>query len=248
MNVKLKRDEQITPFLRGKLKIIQKREGARFSLDPIWLAHFVRKRDYLNIAELGCGTGIALFILSLRFPQAQLFGVEILRRYADMAQRSAILNDLSDRVRIVCGDYREIGILSEPAIYDLVVANPPYLPVNRVRQTFDNELATFRYEMTSTLDDVVRAASYLLKPAGDFAVIFDAQRISDLIYALEKADLGVYRMRLVHGYIDRGAERVMIEAKKGRHPATMVEPPLIVHGTDKKFSDEVESYIEGNAL
>ena len=248
ISVELKSDEQITPFLRGKLKIIQKQKGARFSLDPIWLAHFVRKRDYRNVAELGCGTGIALFILGLRFPKANLFGVEILERYADMAKRSAKLNSMLNRTEIVSGDYREMKKLREPAVFDLVIANPPFLPLSRVRKTLDAELAVFRYELKSTLDDVTRAASYLLKLGGDFVIVFDAQRVSDLLCSLERANLGVRRVRMVHAHIDRPAERILVEAKKGKNPTATVEPPLIVHGLDKKFSDEVESYIEGRAL
>ena len=246
--VEIKRGEQITPFFRGRLKIIQKTTGPRFSLDPIWLAHFVRRRAYSKIAELGCGTGIALFTLALRFPRAKLFGIEILERYADMAARTAELNGLSSRVHIVCGDFRNIRRFSKPSLFDLVISNPPFLPEGRVRRTKDPELAIFRYEITSAIDDVVRAAGYLLKPSGDFVIIFDARRVSDLIAELRRAGFGIYRMRFVHPFADRAAERVMVEAKKGKRPTATVEPPLVVHGEGKKFSDEVDSYVEGLAL
>jgi len=247
-DVELKPDEQITPFLRDRLKIIQKKRGVRFSMDPIWLAHFVRRRAYRSVAELGCGTGIALFILGLRFPKARMFGIEILERYADMAARAAVLNGFERRCNIVCGDFRNIRKFAKPASFDLVVSNPPFLPEGRVRRTKDPERATFRYEITSSIDDVVRAAGYLLKQGGDFAIIFDAQRVSDLIYGLRKEGFGIRRMRFVHPLCHRSAERVMVEAKKGRNPTVSVEPPLVVHGEDKKFSDEVEDYLEGRAL
>jgi len=247
-DVEIKRGEEITPFLRDRLKIIQKTTGPRFSLDPIWLAHFVRKRSYKNIAELGCGTGVALFTLALRFPRSKLFGIEILDRYADMATRSASLNSLSDRTYIVCGDFRNIKKFAKPSSFDLVIANPPFLPEGRIRRTKNSELAIFRYEITSAIDDVIRAASYLLKQNGDFVIIFDARRVSDLISELRGLGLGVHRVRFIHPLPGRPAERVMVEAKKGKKPTATVEPPLIVHGKEKKFSAEVEAYVEGLAL
>ena len=64
-------------FLNGRLTVYQHKTGYRFSIDAILLAGYVRPKAGDRLIDLGCGCGIIALILAHRYPNLQLFGVEI---------------------------------------------------------------------------------------------------------------------------------------------------------------------------
>ena len=83
--------------------IIQHEDEFRFSLDAVLLAHFATLRPHARIVDLGCGGGaVALFLLSRGADTVD--GIELNPRLAAMAERTAKLNGLSGRLKVVCGD------------------------------------------------------------------------------------------------------------------------------------------------
>ena len=103
MNDLVRPDERIDEF--SGLKVIQKTDGPRFSIDAILLARFctVKKGDL--VADLGTGTGIIPLLLASNTKAEQIVGVEIQEELADLARRNAVLNGLEDRIRILQGDF-----------------------------------------------------------------------------------------------------------------------------------------------
>jgi len=75
---RLKRDgETIDEFFQGRLKILQKERGYRFSVDALLLADFATLQRGNRLVDLGAGSGIISLILALRFPETSITEVEI---------------------------------------------------------------------------------------------------------------------------------------------------------------------------
>ena len=92
--------------IRG-LQVIQREDEFRFSLDAVLLAHFATVRSIAKAADLGAGTGaVGLFLLARG--AAYVSGVEMNQRLADMMERTAKLNGLSDRLKAICGNVNRI--------------------------------------------------------------------------------------------------------------------------------------------
>jgi tRNA1(Val) A37 N6-methylase TrmN6 len=79
-------DETIDEILGGKLRIIQKQKGYRFSLDAFLLAHFIRLKKGEHIIDLGTGSGVIAIIMGARKGCGRAVGVDIQEDLVDMAK------------------------------------------------------------------------------------------------------------------------------------------------------------------
>ena len=64
IEVPLQEGEELAQLFDGRLRIIQKKEGYRFSLDAILLAHFTSLIKAHSIVDLGTGSGIIPLVLA----------------------------------------------------------------------------------------------------------------------------------------------------------------------------------------
>lgn len=60
-----------------------------------------------SILEIGCGSGATLLDLAKRFPQAELYGIDVAPENIDVALGDARSGGVDDRVHLAVGDYRE---------------------------------------------------------------------------------------------------------------------------------------------
>ncbi|MCD7832772.1 MAG: tRNA1(Val) (adenine(37)-N6)-methyltransferase [Lachnospiraceae bacterium] len=239
MEVHLKEDEHLDDLYRNGLRIIQSEHLFRFGMDAVLLSGFARVKEGGQALDLGTGTGIIPILLSAKTPGRHFTGLEISPASADMAARSVLLNDLSDRIAIVKGDIREADALFAPASFDTITSNPPYLKDSHGLLNPDLEKAAARHEVLCTLEDVVRAAVKLLVPGGHFYMVHRPFRLAEIICVLSRYRLEPKRMRLVYPYVDKEPNMVLIEAVRGGRARMTVEKPLIVYDQPGVYNREI---------
>ncbi|MEK7841400.1 MAG: methyltransferase, partial [Deltaproteobacteria bacterium] len=89
----------------GEFRIIQKKNGYRFSDDSVQLANFVLPLKPDNsVIDLGAGSGVISLILAQKSQIKNIVGMEIQEGLADIAKRNVVFNNLSSRIKIVKGD------------------------------------------------------------------------------------------------------------------------------------------------
>ncbi len=86
--------------------------------------------------------------------------------------------------------------------------------------------AIARHEVLCTLDDVAREAAKLLRPGGRFYMVHRPHRLIEIITALTKYKLEPKRMKMVHPFVDKEANMVLIEAVRGGKSMIKVEARL----------------------
>ena len=232
--------------LRGfDLRVIQPREGYRFSLDPLLLAAFAVVGEGGRVIDLGAGTGIIPLLMARRCDSAQIVGVEMQEEMATLAGRNVVLNGLSDRVEIICCDILSLRKRFPASSFDLVVANPPYRKhgTGRISPKAGRDRA--RHETTATLADFLETAKYLVSPTGTIAFIYHPIRLVEFCTAAAGMKLALLRLRMVHGNSGAAARMVLLELVKGRRGDLEVLPPLFVYGADGEYSAEVKSILSG---
>lgn len=237
MNEAMKRPgETIDPILDGKLKIIQKEKGYRFSVDALLLAHFVRLGTKDRLLELGAGSGVISLILARRWRCEGVVGVEIQGDLHEMARRSAALNGLADRVRMVHGDVRDIGRFLAAQSFDVVVFNPPYRKIRSGRLNPDDQKARARHEIAGRIEDFLKAAAWALKTAGRVFAICPASRTAELFDRMRAFRLEPKRVTVVYSYATSEGEFVLAEGRKGGREAVKFLPPLVIYERTGEYS------------
>lgn len=236
-------DETLDELLRGRLRLLQPRQGARVTADPLYLADFAAAARGERVADLGCGTGVLALALLLRRPRATAVGVEIVPRLVSLARRNAALNGLEARLEIVEADLRAAGLAAES--FELVVANPPYFAgEGRAAKGEERQLA--RSEIACRLDELLAAARRLLAPRGELCVIVPAERVAELCLGCEAVGLAPRALRFVHSVTGEPARRLLLRAGRDYRGTPEVLAPLVVHGADRRqYTDEAAAILDG---
>jgi tRNA1Val (adenine37-N6)-methyltransferase len=236
----IKAGETVDDILGGRLKILQKEKGYRFSLDSLLLAHFIRLKRNNRVVDLGTGSGIIALILTYRFDLHDVIAVEVQAKLVDMAQRSIRLNGLESRVDIRQGDVREVRNFLDPQSFDVAIFNPPYRKLSSGRINLDEEKAVARHEIMGSIADFLSSAKYLLKDTGSVFLIYPARRGVELFYRMRLNSIEPKRIRMVHSDSSSGAEFILTEGVKGGGEELIVMPPLFIYHEKGTYSREME--------
>ena len=239
MIIELKSDERLDDLQRNGYQIIQKKNGFCFGMDAVLLSGFARVKQGEKAIDLGTGTGIIPILLEAKYEGEHYTGLEIQDEMADMAARSVALNHLEEKVSIVKGDIKEASWLFGAASFDVVTSNPPYMNDAHGLKNPDLPKAIARHEVLCTLDDVAREAAKLLRPGGRFYMVHRPHRLIEIITALTKYKLEPKRMKMVHPFVDKEANMVLIEAVRGGKSMIKVEAPIVVYREPGVYTQEI---------
>ena len=196
--------------------------------DSFLLSAFPALKPGLRVCDLGSGTGLLSTLLLQRRPDLCVTGVELLPEAVRLARSGSEANGLTDRQTFLEGDLRNIRNLLPAGGFDLVVCNPPYYPAESGALSPDNARRAARSETACTLEDVCRAAAYLLRWGGSFCLVHKPERLTDLLCALRPAGLEPKRLRLVEARPGRAPSLVLLECRRGGKPGLIVLPPLVL--------------------
>ena len=229
--------------LENGYRIWQESEAFCFGIDAVLLAHYPVLKDGDRAIDLCTGNGVIPLIMHGtardEAKRASFKGLEIQVDAADLARESILLNGLSDDIGIVTGDVKEAANLFGAASFSLVTCNPPYTPGGGGLHGEDDRKTIARHEILCTLEDIVAAASKLLRMKGRFAMIHRPSRLAEIFACMRTHGLEPKRMRMVYPFVDKAPNLVLIEAVKGGGPQLNVDPPLIVYEKDGQYTLEV---------
>ena len=100
--------ETIDRVFDGRVAVVQRLDGFRFSLDSLLLARFVEVRGRERVVDLGAGNGVISLSLAVLNDGVAVMGVELQQAMVERAIRGATLNGVGERVRILAGDVRNV--------------------------------------------------------------------------------------------------------------------------------------------
>ena len=233
----LTRNERLDDLqYRGRF-IIQRADMFCFGIDAVLLARFPSYRVHDRVLDLGTGTGVLPLLMVDHV--AHVTAVEIDDTLADMARRSVAMNDLTAKITIRQGDYRDMAHLYPRGRFDLVLANPPYYAVGRGRENALSPLAKARHEITATLRQVVAAARYALRFRGRLAMVHLPERFDEISAALYETGMAIKRARLVEPRRGKPPCLLLVEAMAGGAPgAIRWLPTLTIYDAAGDYTSE----------
>lgn len=233
--------ERLDDLIIGGMKLWQRTDQFRFSIDAVILSHFVTVKKGRHYGDLGTGTGVIPLVLAARGAE-HITGFELNPVTAQLAVRNVMLNGQDKTITIVEADYCRLPMAEYNGRFDGLIVNPPYFEVNTgaAPQSEGRELAL--HEAHTTIEDVCGAAARLLKFKGHLWMIYRAERLTDALVALRSSKLEPKRMRMVHSTVGKPAKLVLIEATNGGRSGLNVEAPLYIYEQPDQYSEEVLSW------
>lgn len=239
MDVLIKQGESVCDLQRKGYKIIQDKDKFCFGMDAVLLSDFASVNTSEKVADFGTGTGILPILLEAKTEGEDFVGLEIQPESVEMAERSVALNELQDKIKIVEGDIKNASEIFGKATFDVVVTNPPYMSENNGIENPDEPKAIARHELKCTLEDVIREAAAVLKPKGRFYMVHRPRRLAEAIELMKKYHIEPKKIRMVHPFLEKPANMVLIEGSRGGKPMMKIEEPLIVYEEPDKYTKEI---------
>ncbi|MCI6464610.1 MAG: tRNA1(Val) (adenine(37)-N6)-methyltransferase [Faecalicatena sp.] len=230
MITKLRPGERIDDLQLDGYEIIQDPERFCFGIDAVLLSDFVKVKQDETVLDLGTGTGILPILLAAKTKGRHFTGLEIQEESADMARRSVMHNGLEDKIDIVTGDIKEAAEILEPAFFDVIVTNPPYMLNQHGLKNPQDAKAIARHEILCTLDDILRESGKMLRESkGRFYMIHKPFRLAEIMVKMNQYKIEPKRLQFIHPYVDKEPTMVLIEGMKGGRSRVKIEPPIIMY-------------------
>ena len=238
MNIVLENGERIEDLQCRGLKIIQNKDLYTFTGDSVVLANFVDIKAKDKCVEIGAGSGVISILLTAKTPVQNIKAFELQPSMADLAKKNVLLNDLDDKIEVICDDVKNFGKYIEKASVDVVFSNPPYMKSGLEQK--EDVRAIARHDKTLPIEMLCSSTSQMLKMGGKFYVVYTAERTAELVVTLAKNNLEPKRMF----FTENGKGRVVlvvIEAVKGGKKGVKVLPQLTTNDMDGKYLEILQT-------
>jgi len=221
------------------VKLYQRKDGYRFSVDALLLYSFVNVRHVKAAVDLGAGSGVIGLLLARKYIAARILLVELQPSLYRLTERNISLNGLGERVSAVMMDVAHLHEKCPAMSYDIAVSNPPFRKPTSGRLSRGEERAVARHELRLRLPELAKSASYLLRARGRFFMIYHPERVVEVFDSLRAEGLEPKRIRFVHNNVDSVSKMVLVEAVKDGRTGLKTERPLILYRKDGSYTDEV---------
>ncbi|MDR0477781.1 MAG: methyltransferase [Desulfobulbaceae bacterium] len=224
----------------GALSCRQPKNGYRFSLDSVLLAHFVDPVPGARLVDLAAGCGVVGLIALYRHTGIiSCLAVEANKELFFIARENFRGNGYGDKAEVIHGDVAQIKELLPAQSADLVLCNPPYYQPGRGRVSKSPGEKKARHQETP-LAAFIDAAAWCLGKGGQAAFIYPAAQLIGLCAACVTARLAVKRLRLVHSYPGAAAARALVLCRKEGGTGLLAMAPLYVYEKrNGRYSTEV---------
>ena len=238
--MKLKENERIDDLELNGLKIIQNKDGFCFGMDSVLLSDFAKEiKKNSSILDMGTGTGILGILLSAKTQDTKITGVEIQPEVAQMAQRSVELNQLEERINILCEDIKKLKEIYEAGSFDAIVTNPPYKKKGTGGMNENEAKLISRHEITASLEDFISIASYLLKDQGSIYMVHRPERLADIMVNLRKYKLEPKVIKFVYPNQEKEPNLILMKATKNARPFLKIEKPIYIYDAQGNYTKDV---------
>lgn len=221
-------------FLGGALQLWQPKRGYRAGLDPVLLAACVPATAGQSVLDLGCGAGAAALCLGTRVGGLALYGIEQHEGYAHLARR----NGAALGFEVHHGDLSQMPDALRALSFDHVIANPPYYRRQAGSPAPDPAREAALGEATP-LRDWVKTGTKRLKPRGYLHLILKADRLADVLAAVQ-APLGSVEITPLAPRFGRPAELILVRARKDGRAPLKLKAPIVLHSAQEHKQDGVD--------
>lgn len=240
-------------FLGGRLHILQSKTGLRAGVDAVFLAAAVPLKvgHAAHVLDVGTGCGVVGLSVLARNRSCQLNGIDINAELIALAEHNAKRNDLTTQARFHRGDVRNIAATMDacglaPNSFDHVIANPPFFEEGTVQHAPAAIKDRANVMRSGDLDLWVRFMTHTARAQATLTIIHRAEALSQLLAALD-GRFGALNVFPLFPRAGHPASRIIVQGQKGARTAMALQPGLILHEDDGRFTQRAEQILRHGA-
>lgn len=226
-------------FFNGAIRIRQRKDGYRFSIDAVIAASGLEPKAGDTVVDLGTGCGIIPLILAHCYDGIRLVGVEIQPELAQLAEYNCRQNHFDGRFEVVHADMRTLHPDQVNGPVQWVVCNPPYRRPNSGRVNPNEERALARHEISINLSQLMHTTKKLLKIGGGSVIIYPAERLVELLCEMRTHGIEPKSLRVIQSRVNENAKLVLVRGIKGGRPGIAIQSHMEIYNDKGEYSSEV---------
>ncbi|AJC89285.1 methyltransferase [Campylobacter lari] len=209
------------------LKLFQYLKGYRYNNDSLLLFDFLSKYNLKgNILDIGCGCGILGLLIKQKFPNSNVYLLDIQERNIKLSYKNAKENKLE--IQGICEDFLNY---KSDIKFDFLISNPPFYKKN-TQKSQDLHLCISRYQEFMPLEKMFAKINTLIKPNGSFFMCYEASFLDEICAYLKQFKLKLVSLQCVHTNIQTNARLVLMHIKKNSKSPCVIVPTLFMYEND----------------
>ena len=200
-----------------------------------------------KVLDLGCGVGTASFAIGYRVKDVELYGIEIQKVFADLANLNSDENGIE--LKLECSSITNLSANITSKSFDHVIANPPYF--DRKTSVRSINLAKEKsFGDTCPLSDWLKVAAKRTKPKGFVHFIVRSERLPEMFNNMPNS-LGSLVITPILSRRNENAKLTILHAKKNGRAGFTISSPIILHplksDSQEKYVPEVDQVLRNGA-
>ncbi len=218
-------------------------EDHRFGTDAVLLARFAKPSPKDTVCDLCTGCGIIpMLFAAWGKPPAFTYGVEIQTEAFELFSDSVRDSGLTEKIMPVKADLtKDEELLQVPREkMDIVTVNPPYFKVKAGLERLSPAQAMARHELLCDLEQVIRAASLLLKYGGSLKICHIPERLTDIMCLMRKYGIEPKVLQPAHNKATEKPYLVLLSGRKGGKSGLVIEKPVIVEDVNRELFGNIK--------
>ncbi|EGK8091204.1 methyltransferase [Campylobacter lari] len=221
------------------LKLFQYSKGYRYNNDSLLLFDFLSKNNLKgNILDIGCGCGILGLLIKQKFPNSNVYLLDIQEQNIKLSYKNAKENKL--KIQGICEDFLNY---KSDIKFDFLISNPPFYKKN-TQKSQDLHLCISRYQEFMPLEKMFAKINTLIKPNGSFFMCYEASFLDEICAYLKQFKLKLVSLQCVHTNAQTNARLVLMHIKKNSKSPCVIVPTLFMYENDvlnQKISEIYEN-------
>ncbi len=225
-------------FFKGKIKIKQPQEH-RVSVDLIIFLSKVRGiRRSSKVADLGAGFGFLSIALAKKYG-CRVTAIERDDFMVKLLEENIKENSLEELVDIKKLDIRHIDKFFKRHEFDAVITNPPFYPSSYGKGD------PYHFETDTTLEDFIKASSYLLRDGGYFNIILPFFRLNELFILMNGYNLPPRFLSIIYPKPEKEARLIVVSSIKNVKGPLAGDRAIFINTQENTYTQEVQALLEG---
>ncbi|MDA0313773.1 MAG: methyltransferase [Bacteroidetes bacterium] len=230
-------------FQFQQFRVEQDRCAMKISTDAVLLGSLAQSKSPKQILDIGTGTGVIALMLAQRFPEAQVTALEIDPEAAAQAKENFKESPFADQLKLKPTALQEF---SADISFDLIVSNPPYFPDHLKSRDSKRNLALHTDSLS--FEALLRHASQLLAPSGQFWVILPPRQMGDFCKLAEKVLLFLNSKIQIQDTPSKPVHREIVSFSKSKNLPSIPTRVYSLKETDGTSTIDYQQLIAGFLL